>query len=89
VSPPLVVIGAGPAGLAAAGTIARLGARVIVIDERPRAGGRLRDHPHRDDAGRPGLEIVEGLPMVSDTKVNKRLLSEDITAKLRSKSSIA
>ena len=35
------------------------------------------------------LEIVEGLPMVSDTKVNKRLLSEDITAKLRSKSSIA
>lgn len=35
------------------------------------------------------LEIVESLPMVSDTKVNKRLLAEDIIAKLRSKSSIA
>jgi non-ribosomal peptide synthetase component E (peptide arylation enzyme) len=32
------------------------------------------------------LEVVESLPMISDTKVDKRLLSEDIAAKLRSKS---
>jgi non-ribosomal peptide synthetase component E (peptide arylation enzyme) len=31
------------------------------------------------------LEVVESLPMISDTKVDKRLLSEDIAAKLRSK----
>lgn len=32
------------------------------------------------------LEVVERLPMVSDTKVDKRLLAVDITTKLRAKS---
>jgi glycine/D-amino acid oxidase-like deaminating enzyme len=37
----VLVIGAGPAGLAAALSAARSGARVIVCDERPRFGGEL------------------------------------------------
>ncbi|MFD2238109.1 FAD-dependent oxidoreductase [Aureimonas populi] len=37
----LLVVGAGPAGLAAAHTAASLGARVAVIDERPAPGGQF------------------------------------------------
>ncbi|MEU4878339.1 sarcosine oxidase subunit delta family protein [Streptomyces sp. NPDC021608] len=37
----LLVVGAGPAGLAAAATAARSGARVILADERPEPGGSL------------------------------------------------
>lgn len=45
----LVVIGAGPAGLAAATEAACSGAAVIVVDESPRPGGRLpgQVHPER------------------------------------------
>jgi len=43
---PLVVIGAGPAGLAVAGTAARLGVRTLVIDEADAPGGQVyRDYP--------------------------------------------
>ncbi|PUB17356.1 FAD/NAD(P)-dependent oxidoreductase [Yoonia sediminilitoris] len=37
----LVVIGAGPAGMAAAAQAAELGLSVIVLDEQPRAGGQI------------------------------------------------
>jgi sarcosine oxidase subunit alpha len=39
----VLVVGAGPAGLAAALAAARSGARVIVADERPELGGSLHD----------------------------------------------
>lgn len=39
----VVIIGAGPAGLAAAFYLSREGHRVIVTDRRPQAGGTLRD----------------------------------------------
>jgi sarcosine oxidase subunit alpha len=39
----LLVVGAGPAGLAAAATAARTGARVILADDRPELGGTLLD----------------------------------------------
>lgn len=42
----LVVVGAGPAGLAAAAEAAHLGARVVVLDEAPVAGGRLMGQSH-------------------------------------------
>jgi sarcosine oxidase subunit alpha len=51
-APTVVIVGAGPAGLSAAVTAATAGLAAIVIDERPRAGGRLR----YDRPGRTGLE---------------------------------
>lgn len=42
----LVIIGAGPAGLAAAAETARLKGRVIVLDESPLPGGRLPGQIH-------------------------------------------
>ncbi|MGW0838122.1 sarcosine oxidase subunit delta family protein [Streptomyces prunicolor] len=39
----LLVVGAGPAGLAAAAAAARTGARVILADDRPELGGTLLD----------------------------------------------
>ncbi len=44
----LVVVGAGPAGLAAAAEAARRGARVAVLDESPVPGGRLPSQIHRE-----------------------------------------
>ena len=41
-APSVVVVGGGPAGLAAAVTAANAGMRVTVLDERGRPGGRLR-----------------------------------------------
>ena len=38
---PLVVIGAGPAGMAAAQTAAGYGVEVAVIDEQPHPGGQI------------------------------------------------
>jgi ferredoxin len=40
--PPVTIVGAGPAGLAAAAWLARRGYRCTVIDERSEPGGRLR-----------------------------------------------
>ncbi len=37
----LIIIGAGPAGMGAAATAARGGARVLLLDEQPRAGGQI------------------------------------------------
>lgn len=50
----VLVIGAGPAGLAAALAAGRTGARVILADEQPIAGGRLLDESREID-GMPGL----------------------------------
>src|SRR3712207_801139 len=53
----LLVVGAGPAGLAAALTAARAGARVALVDEQSEAGGSLLSGTDRlDDA--PALEWV-------------------------------
>ncbi|CAB5138192.1 hypothetical protein D3OALGB2SA_4066 [Olavius algarvensis associated proteobacterium Delta 3] len=46
----LVVIGAGPAGLAAAAEVSIKGARVVVLDENPVPGGRLPSQVHLDVA---------------------------------------
>ncbi|RFU21942.1 2Fe-2S iron-sulfur cluster-binding protein [Geodermatophilus marinus] len=53
----VLVVGAGPAGLAAALTAARAGARVALVDEQSEAGGSLLSGTERlDDA--PALEWV-------------------------------
>jgi sarcosine oxidase subunit alpha len=54
----LLVVGAGPAGLAAALTAARAGARVVLVDEQSEAGGALLGAADRID-GAPALEWVE------------------------------
>jgi sarcosine oxidase subunit alpha len=56
----LLVIGAGPAGLIAALTAARSGARVIVADEDFLPGGRLNAERHQLD-GQPGAEWAAGI----------------------------
>ena len=53
----LLVVGAGPAGLMAALTAARTGARVILADEDFRPGGRLNAEA-REIGGAPGQDFV-------------------------------
>jgi len=61
-SRPVVVIGAGPAGLAAATMIKRQGGQVIVLEARERVGGRV--YTDRDTFSAPvdlGASIVTGI----------------------------
>jgi sarcosine oxidase, subunit alpha len=54
----VLVIGAGPAGLAAAVAAGRTGARVLLVDEQNEPGGSLLAHPETIDGG-PGMQWVE------------------------------
>jgi sarcosine oxidase subunit alpha len=63
----VLVVGAGPAGLAAATAAARAGRRVLLIDENDRAGGSLLADPRHgpidaqlriDDAIAAGVELI-------------------------------
>ena len=60
----LLVVGAGPAGLAAATVAARSGARVVLADERPSAGGSLLDQPVAVD-----LPVPDGVRLLTRTTV--------------------
>ena len=50
--PPVVVVGAGFAGLSAAAMLAERGVRVVVLDARPRLGGRATAFPDRETGER-------------------------------------
>ncbi|OON72733.1 FAD-dependent oxidoreductase [Streptomyces tsukubensis] len=54
----VLVVGAGPAGLCAALTAARSGARVVLVDDQPRPGGSLLGTGESVD-GVPGVEWAE------------------------------
>lgn len=56
----VLVIGAGPAGLAAAVAAGRSGARVIVVDEQEEMGGSLLDSREQID-GRPAADWLAGV----------------------------
>jgi sarcosine oxidase subunit alpha len=54
----VLVVGAGPSGLAAARTAARSGARVILMDEQPELGGSLLASRTEQVEGKPALAWV-------------------------------
>lgn len=57
----VLVIGAGPAGLAAARDAARTDARVILIDDQPELGGSLLSEPNAVVEGQPAAEWLAGV----------------------------
>ncbi|GAB3522986.1 sarcosine oxidase subunit alpha family protein [Arthrobacter monumenti] len=57
----VLVVGGGPAGLAAARDAAATGARVILIDDQPELGGSLLSTPGEKIDGQPALEWVAGV----------------------------
>src|SRR5699024_7890326 len=75
----VLVVGAGPAGLSAAANAAQSGARVLVMDEKPWAGGSLLDAPHEsiDNVAAPewiattvaALRDTDDVDLMSDTTV--------------------
>ncbi|RJG11386.1 FAD-dependent oxidoreductase [Massilia cavernae] len=85
---PILVIGAGPAGLAAAHAIASCGERVAIVDENPQAGGQIwrggpgRWHDRRADAlwealrGNALIEWISGARIVAKAGEGRLLLDE-------------
>src|SRR6056297_2038886 len=64
----LAIIGAGPAGLAAAATAAEAGLSVCVLDEQPRAGGQVYRDVERAAGPRGdilGTDYTQGAPLVA------------------------
>jgi thioredoxin reductase/bacterioferritin-associated ferredoxin len=68
--PELIIIGAGPAGIAAAVEAARAGATVKILDENPKPGGRI--YSQLND----GFKLVHPGYLGPDYKKGKALLSE-------------
>lgn len=55
----VAVVGAGPAGIAAAVRAAESGAKVVVVDDSPQAGGQIWKHRRRNDAPRRARRWIE------------------------------
>ena len=64
----VVVVGAGPAGLASALALAGHGAKVVVVDERPRPGGQIYRQP-------PSTFVGAGLPHGRAYDAGRKLLA--------------
>lgn len=73
----VLVVGAGPAGLAAAGTAAAHGARVGLLDAQPRAGGQVWRHDVRKPAPRAAREAISALHGVNLLAQHSVIASED------------
>ncbi|WP_397544172.1 FAD-dependent oxidoreductase [Roseovarius salis] len=67
----VLVIGAGPAGMAAASTAARHGAAVTLLDEQPRPGGQIYRDVDRRGPGRAkilGADYLHGAQLTDDLR---------------------
>jgi len=73
----VLVVGAGPAGLAAASTAAAHGARVGLLDAQPRAGGQVWRHDVRKNAPRAAREAIAALHGVTLLAQHSVIASED------------
>ncbi|MEM9012504.1 MAG: NAD(P)/FAD-dependent oxidoreductase [Pseudomonadota bacterium] len=67
---PIVIVGAGPAGLAVAGALRRRGRTATILEQSDRVGqawhthyDRLHLHTHRDHSGLPGHPMPRTLPL--------------------------
>lgn len=66
---PLVIVGAGPAGMAAAIAAAEVGVRPLLLDENPQVGGQIyRQRPGTAPmhSGSPGHELFQKLQLLED-----------------------
>jgi sarcosine oxidase subunit alpha len=70
----VLVIGGGPAGLAAAVAAGRSGARVVLVDDQPELGGSLLSG-HEEIGGRPALEWVAEAQVELAAMAEVRILS--------------
>lgn len=71
IRPDLLVVGAGPAGLAAASIAAAAGLEVLVVDERGHAGGQFFKQPDTGfdvDERRIDPQYAEGRRLIQDTQ---------------------
>jgi sarcosine oxidase subunit alpha len=73
----VLVIGAGPAGLAAARTAGRAGLRVIIADEDWLLGGRLLSEQHEID-GAPALEWARATTLELHSMANVTVLNRTL-----------
>ncbi|MFG5120014.1 sarcosine oxidase subunit alpha family protein [Methylorubrum sp. POS3] len=71
----VLIVGAGPAGLAAALAAAKTGKRVILADEGPEPGGSLLHDPNAEIDGRPAASWLEETLADLDGRENVILLS--------------
>ncbi len=71
----VLVVGAGPAGLAAALAAAKTGARVILAEQDPQMGGQLFSHPGETIDGKPALDWVAETLIALGKHEEVRLLS--------------
>ncbi|WP_285028573.1 FAD-dependent oxidoreductase [Plantibacter sp. ME-Dv--P-122b] len=66
----LLVVGGGPAGMAAAASAAELGLDVVLIDERPTLGGQVYKQPG------PGMSVTDAGEMGKQYRAGRALIDE-------------
>ena len=71
----VLVVGAGPAGLGAALSAARSGARVVLLDDQPELGGALLSGRDEEVEGRPALEWVADVTRELDAAAEVTVLT--------------
>ena len=75
----ILIVGAGPSGLAAALVAGESGARVLFVDDQSQPGGRLLSEPAQID-GQPAVEWVQRITAEVDRLSNVRRLANSTVA---------